>query len=91
MSRFHRYSVNNVMLIHSQKPNATRVAGFNKWRDDFGRHVKRGEKGIQIIAPIFYKKKIEEMKRDPDTDAPVLTGTARRSLRKRKSKSPCSR
>lgn len=72
MSRFHRYSVNNVMLIHSQKPNATRVAGFNKWRDDFGRHVKRGEKGIQIIAPIFYKKKIEEMKRDPDTDAPVL-------------------
>ena len=72
MSRFHRYSVNNVMLIHSQKPNATRVAGFNKWRDDFGRHVKRGEKGIQIIAPIFYKKKIEEMKRDPDTDAPIL-------------------
>ncbi len=72
MSRFHRYSVNNVMLIHSQKPNATHVAGFNKWRDQFGRHVKRGEKGIQIIAPVPFKKRIEEVKRDPDTDAPML-------------------
>ena len=72
MSRFHRYSVNNVMLIHSQKPNATHVAGFNKWRDQFGRHVKRGEKGIQIIAPVPFKKKIEEIKRDPDTNAPLL-------------------
>lgn len=72
MSRFHRYSVNNVMLIHSQNPNATHVAGFNKWRDQFGRHVKRGEKGIQIIAPVPFKKKIEEVKRDPDTDAPML-------------------
>lgn len=57
MSRFHRYSLNNVMLIHAQMPNATHVAGFNKWRNQFGRHVKRGEKGIQIIAPVPYKKK----------------------------------
>lgn len=72
MSRFHHYSVNNVMLIHMQKPDATQVAGFNKWRDQFGRHVKRGEKGIKIIAPTPYKKKVEEIKRDPDTKAPIL-------------------
>ena len=48
MSRFHRYSLNNVMLIHAQKPDATLVAGFNKWKNSFGRHVKKGEKGIQI-------------------------------------------
>ena len=72
MSRFHRYSVNNITLIHLQKPHATHVAGFNKWRDQFGRHVKRGEKGIKIIAPTPYKKKIEEIKRDPDTKAPIL-------------------
>ena len=72
MSRFHRYSVNNVMLIHMQRPDATLVAGFNKWRDQFGRNVMKGEKGIKIIAPAPYKKKIEEMKIDPDTKAPVL-------------------
>lgn len=72
MSRFHRYSVYNITLIHLQNPHATHVAGFNKWRDQFGRHVKRGEKGIKIIAPTPYKKKIEEIKRDPDTKAPVL-------------------
>ena len=72
MSRFHRYSVNNVMLIHMQKPDATRVAGFNKWRDNFGRNVMKGEKGIKIIAPTPYKKKIEEAKLDPDTKLPML-------------------
>lgn len=72
MSRFHRYSLNNVMLIHAQMPNATHVAGFNKWRNQFGRHVKRGEKGIQIIAPVPYKKKVSEIKLDPDTKAPML-------------------
>ena len=72
MSRFHHYSVNNVMLIHMQKPDATQVAGFNKWRDQFGRHVKSGEKGIKIIAPTPYKKKVEKIKRDPDTKAPIL-------------------
>mgnify|MGYP000837656500 CR=1 FL=1 len=72
MSRFHKYSVNNTMLIYMQKPDATVVAGFNKWRDQFGRNVLKGEKGIKIIAPTPYKKKIEEMKRDPDTHAPIL-------------------
>ena len=72
MSRFHQYSVNNVMLIHMQKPDATHVAGFNKWRDNFGRNVRKGEKGIKIIAPTPYKKKIEEAKLDPDTKLPML-------------------
>lgn len=72
MSRFHRYSVNNQMLIYMQKPNATHVAGFNKWRDQFERNVKKGEKGIKIIAPTPYKKKIEETKLDPDTKLPML-------------------
>ena len=72
MSRFHRYSVNNTMLICMQRPDATHVAGFNKWRDQFGRNVLKGEKGIRIIAPTPYKKKIEEIKTDPETNAPVL-------------------
>jgi len=72
MSKFHRYSVNNTMLIYMQKPEATLVAGFNKWKNQFARHVKKGEHGITIIAPTPYKKKIEEMKRDPDTHAPIL-------------------
>lgn len=72
MSRFHKYSVNNTLLIAMQRPDATHVAGFNKWRDEFGRTVKRGEKSIKIIAPTPYKKKIEEKKLDPLTKAPLL-------------------
>ena len=72
MSRFHRYSVNNTMLIYMQRPDATHVAGFNKWRDQFGRNVLKGEKGIRIIAPTPYKKMVEEIKTDPETNAPVL-------------------
>ncbi len=72
MSRFHRYSVNNTMLIFQQRPDATLVAGFRKWQNQFGRHVKKGEHGITIIAPTPYKKRIEAQKLDPDTKAPVL-------------------
>ena len=72
MSRFHRYSVNNTMLIYMQRPDATLVAGYNKWKNQFSRHVKRGEHGITIISPTPYKKKIEEQKLDPDTKAPML-------------------
>ena len=46
MSRFHRYSVNNQMLIYMQRPDATLVAGYGKWQKQFERHVNRGEKGI---------------------------------------------
>ena len=72
MSRFHRYSVNNTMLIYMQKPDATLVAGYNKWKNQFERHVKRGEHGITIIAPTPFKKKVEEQKLDPDTKATML-------------------
>ncbi len=72
MSRFHKYSVNNQVLIYMQRPDATLVAGFNKWRDNFGRNVMKGEKGIKIIAPTPFKKKIEEQKLDPDTKLPML-------------------
>ena len=72
MSRFHRYSVNNTMLIYMQRPDASLVAGFQKWKNQFGRHVKKGERGITIIAPTPFKKKIEEVKLDPDTKAPML-------------------
>ena len=72
MSHFHKYSVNNQMLIYMQNPNATRVAGYNKWRDQFGRQVNRGEKSIEIIAPTPYLRKIETEKIDPDTQRPVL-------------------
>jgi hypothetical protein len=76
MSRFHKYSVNNQMLIYQQKPDATLVAGFNKWRDQFERHVKKGEKAIHIIAPTPFKKKIEMEKLDPDTQRPMLNPMA---------------
>ena len=72
MSRFHHYSVNNTMLIYMQNPNASLVAGYKKWEKNFGRHVMRGEKGIQIIAPTPFKKKVEEEKLDPKTKAPML-------------------
>ena len=71
MSRFHHYSVNNTMLIHIQKPDATLVAGFNKWKNEFSRNVMRGEKGIKIIAPTPFKKMVEEEKLDPDTKLPM--------------------
>ena len=72
MNRFHKYSLNNVMLIHSQRPDATLVASFNKWKYSFGRHVKKGEKGIQILAPTPYKIKVEKEKLDPETKLPLI-------------------
>ena len=72
MSRFHNYSLNNTMLIFMQKPDATLVAGFNKWREQFHRTVNKGEKAIRILAPTSYKKKIEQAKLDPDTKLPLL-------------------
>jgi antirestriction protein ArdC len=56
IARFHKYSMHNVMLIALQKPDATHVAGFHRWRK-LGRHVRRGEKGIAIFAPILRRKK----------------------------------
>ena len=67
MSRFHHYSLNNIILIQQQCPHATHVAGFSKWKNEFGRNVRKGEKGIKILAPAPVKKKIEMTKIDPDT------------------------
>lgn len=72
MSRFTRYSVNNRLLIYMQNPKASYVAGYQAWQNKFGRHVVKGAKGITIIAPTPYKKKIEEDKLDPDTKLPML-------------------
>ena len=54
MSKFHNYSFNNTLLIAMQKPDATLIAGFNAWKDKHGRMVKKGEKGIRILAPYKY-------------------------------------
>lgn len=88
MSRFHKYSVNNTMLIYMQKPDATLVAGFNKWRDQFERNVMKGEKGIKIIAPTPFKKKIEQEKRDPDTNLPVLDADGKVIIEEKEIKIP---
>lgn len=88
MSRFHSYSVNNTLLIQMQRPNATHVAGFNAWRDRFERHVKKGERGIQIIAPTPVLKKIREAVIDPDTKRPVLDAEGKPVTEERNVKVP---
>ena len=65
IGRFHHYSLRNVMLIASQKPTATHVAGFQSWHK-LGRFVKKGEKGIMILAPIVRRK--AESKEQNETD-----------------------
>ena len=72
MSKFHNYSFNNTLLIALQKPDATYVAGFDSWKKNFERHVNKGEKGIKIIAPCEYKKKIEQDIIDSVTGKPVF-------------------
>lgn len=69
-SQFHSYSFNNAMLIYLQRPDATRVAGFNGWKK-FERHVMKGEKGISILAPSNYKYEAAVNKIDPVTKLPV--------------------
>ena len=64
MAKFHNYSFNNTLLIAMQKPDATLVAGYSDWKNKFGRHVKRGEKGIKIFVPMPYRKKVETEKVD---------------------------
>ena len=72
MAKFHNYSLNNSLLIHQQKPEATLVAGFNAWSKNFDRHVKKGEKGIQIIAPAPYTIKKEQQLFDLKTQQPLF-------------------
>ena len=72
MSKFHDYSLNNTLLIAMQKPDASHVAGFSSWKNTFQRNVKKGEKGIKIIAPSPFKVKQEKEKIDPQTRQPVI-------------------
>lgn len=71
IAKFHKYSINNTILIASQMPNATLVAGFNSWKNDFSRYVKKGERGIKILAPIKCKTKVMQNCVDQDGN-PIL-------------------
>ena len=72
MSKFHNYSFNNTLLIAMQKPDASLVAGFSAWKNNFGRNVIKGQKGIKIIAPSPYKVKQEMKKIDPHAQQPII-------------------
>lgn len=69
LSKFHRYSFYNTILIASQRPDASYVAGFQAWKKKFNRHVKKGEKAIKILAPII--RQTDEVKKD-ELGRPVL-------------------
>src|SRR5690348_9342487 len=70
--RFHRYSANNALLINLQCPDATRVAGYQAWQR-LGRQVRKGEKGIAILAPVVYRRRPVDAT-DPDALVGVLAG-----------------
>ena len=72
LSKFHNYSLNNTILITMQKPDASHVAGFNTWKNEFERNVRKGEKGIKILAPSPFKVKKEMEKIDPQTQRPII-------------------
>ena len=72
MSKFHNYSFNNTLLIAMQKPDASLVAGFSAWKNNFERNVMKGQKGIKIIAPSPYKIRQEMQKIDPHTQKPII-------------------
>jgi hypothetical protein len=67
MARFHSYSFGNVMLIARQKPDATNIAGVRTW-NSLGRFVKRGEKGILILAPMVGHRRSRQIQIAPDID-----------------------
>ena len=66
MSKFHRYSFGNILLILLQCPGASQVAGYGDWKKNFGRQVKRGERGITILAPCPYRRREEVEETAPD-------------------------
>lgn len=72
MSKFHNYSFNNTLLIAMQKPDASLIAGFNAWKNNFGRNVMKGQKGIKILAPSPFKIKKEMEKIDPQTQKAII-------------------
>ena len=74
MSKFHNYSLNNTLLIALQRPDASLVAGYNAWKKDHGRQVRKGEKGIKIIAPCKYKVELDEKDDDGNQKVAEYTG-----------------
>ena len=66
MSKFHRYSFGNILLILLQCPGASQVAGYGDWKKNFGRQVKRGERGIPTPAPCPYRRQEEVEETAPD-------------------------
>ena len=81
MSKFHNYSFRNTMLILFQKPDASLIAGYGAWQKNFKRQVKKGERGIKILAPAPYKKTVEEKQFDKngvpmkDKDGNIIVNT----------------
>ncbi|KAL3948835.1 ArdC-like ssDNA-binding domain-containing protein [Lentilactobacillus hilgardii] len=74
VAKFHRYSARNIDLIYSQNPEATQIAGFKQWKNDFNRSVNKGEKGIRIAAPIIKKLTPEDQKRLDTTEEKAIVG-----------------
>jgi len=72
LSNLHKYSTRNIMLIHMQRADATFVAGYKAWKTKYGRHIKKGEKAMDILAPIPFTKREEKEKLDPDTKLPII-------------------
>jgi hypothetical protein len=71
MARFHRYSLHNILLIASQRPNATHVAGFQTWKE-LGRFVKKGAKGILILAPMKLRTETKPEDQDDESERSIL-------------------
>ncbi|MDO4807047.1 MAG: ArdC family protein [Coriobacteriales bacterium] len=69
LAKFHDYSLNNTMLIAMQMPEATRVASYRSWQRDFGRHVKKGEHGIEVLVPMVVKSRLGDPEETPRDDA----------------------
>ena len=88
MSKFHRYSFGNALLILLQCPTASTVAGYNTWKKTFGRQVKRGEKGIQILAPCQFTYLVEYQKIDPATGQLLYGKDGKPLTERRREKGP---
>lgn len=74
MSKFYNYSLNNTVLIAMQRPDATHIAGYNAWKNNFGRNVMKGERGIRILAPSPYKIRQKVEKKDSQTGKVMIGG-----------------
>lgn len=79
MSKFYSYSASNTLLIYMQRPDASHLAGYEAWKKNFNRHVKRGEHGIKILAPCPYKQHVEREQAGPDGKPVTVTEEVQRA------------